>query len=78
MEKSKPEQVQSAYAASVKRRIADMREKLGMGAASAHKENGAPKQEAKAHRATTTSQPAARHNWLIGVSPVAAGLPGQA
>ena len=44
MEKSKSEQDRSAYAASVKRRIADMREKLGMGAASAHNENGAPKQ----------------------------------
>ena len=45
MEKSKSEQDRSAYAASVKRRIADMREKLGMGAASAHNENGALKQK---------------------------------
>jgi hypothetical protein len=47
MDKSKSEQDRSAYAASVKRRIADIREKLGMGAHSAPNENGTTKQEAK-------------------------------
>ena len=64
MEKSKPEQDRSAYAASVKRRIADMREKLGMGAASAHNENGAPKQEAKAP--TEPQRPTSRPLGTIG------------
>jgi hypothetical protein len=48
MQKTTPEQDRSAYAASVKRRIARMREKLGMGHANATNENGAPKQEGKA------------------------------
>ena len=64
MEKTKSEQDRSAYAASVKRRIADIREKLGMGAASARNENGAPKQEAKAP--TEPQQPTSRPLGTIG------------
>jgi hypothetical protein len=48
MEKSKSEPDRLAYAASVKRRIADIREKLGMGPANATNEDGAPKPEARA------------------------------
>ena len=59
MEKSKSEQDRSAYAASVKRRIAGMREQLGMGSTNANNENGAPKQEAKAPSEPKPSQSAA-------------------
>ena len=64
MEKSKSEQERSPYAASVKRRIAGMRQMLGMGAANATNENGAPKQEGKA--ASEPQPPTSRPLGTIG------------
>ena len=57
MQKTPSEQDRSAYAASVKRRIADIRAKLGMGPAEATNENGTVKQEGKAPGEPPPSRP---------------------